>query len=52
MTLQPFADPLRITGDRRGGWVGHVCEDGIKHRAGTVHEPLNMLVDLAVDRPK
>ena len=24
-------------------------EDGVKHRAGTLHEPLNMLVDLAVD---
>ena len=26
-----------------------MLEDGVKHRAGTLHEPLNMLVDLAVD---
>ena len=25
-----------------------MLEDGVKHRVGTLHEPLNMLVDLAV----
>jgi hypothetical protein len=49
MMLQPFDDPLRVTSHGRGRRVVHVCEDGIKHRASTLHEPLNMLVDLAVD---
>ena len=26
-----------------------MLEDGVEHRAGTLHKPLNMLVDLAVD---
>ena len=26
-----------------------MLEDGVKHRAGTLHEPLDVLVDLAVD---
>ena len=41
--------PSRVIGYRRGWSVVHVLEDGVKHRAGTLHEPLNMLVDLAVD---
>ena len=49
MTLQPFDGPLRVISHGRGGRVGHVLEDGVKHRAGTLHEPLNMLVDLAVN---
>ena len=49
MMLQPFDDPLRIASHGRGGRVVHVLEDGVKHRAGTLHEPLNMLVALAVD---
>ena len=49
MMLQPLDDPLRVTGHGRGWRVVHVFEDGVKHRAGTLHEPLNMLVALAVD---
>ena len=49
MPLQPFADPLRVTGHGRGWRVGHVREDGVKHRAGAFHESLNMFVGLAVD---
>ena len=26
-----------------------MLEDGVEHRAGALHEPLDMLVDLAVD---
>ena len=26
-----------------------MLEDGVEHRAGTLHEPLDMRVDLAVD---
>ncbi len=49
MMLQPFDDPLRVTSHGRGRRVVHVFEDGVEHRAGTLHEPLDMLVDLAVD---
>ena len=47
--LQPFDDPLRVTSHGRGRRVVHVFEDGVKHRAGMLHEPLNMRVDLTVD---
>ena len=49
MMLQPFDDPLMVIGHGRGRRVVHVLEDGVKHRAGTLHEPLNMLFALAVD---
>ena len=49
MTLQPFDDPLRVTSHRRGWRVVHVCEDGVEHRTGTLHQPFNVLIDLAVD---
>ena len=49
MTRQPFDDPLRVTSHGRGWRVVHVCEDGIEHRTGTLHQPFNVLVDLAVD---
>ena len=49
MMLQPFDDPLRVISHGRGWRVVHVLEDGVKHRAGALHEPLNMLVVLAVD---
>ena len=49
MMLQPFDDPLRVVSHGRGRRVVHVLEDGVEHRAGTLHEPLDMLVDLAVD---
>ena len=26
-----------------------MLEDGVEHRAGTLHKPFNMLLDLAVD---
>ncbi len=47
--LQPFDDPLRVIGHGRGRRVVHVLEDGVEHRAGTLHEPLDVRVDLAVD---
>ena len=49
MRLQPFDDPLRVTSHGRGRRVVHVFEDGVKHRAGVLHEPFDMRVDLAVD---
>ncbi len=49
MTLQPFDDPLRVISHGRGWRVVHVCEDGVQHRAGTLYEPFNMLVGVAVD---
>ena len=49
MMLQPLDDPLGITGHRCGRRVIQVREKGIKYRAGTLHQPLNMLVDLAVN---
>ncbi len=47
--LQPLDHPLTVISHGRGWRVIHVLEDGVKHRAGTLHEPLNMLVDLAVN---
>ena len=49
MTLQPFDGPRRVISHGRGWRVGDVLEDGVKHGAGTLHQTLNMLVDLAVD---
>ena len=49
MTLQPFDDPLRIVSHSRDWRVVHVLEDGVQHRAGTLDEPLDVLVVLAVD---
>ena len=49
MPLQPFDDPLRVISHRHGRRVVHVCEDGVKHRPGTLYEPFNVLVGLAVD---
>ena len=49
MMLQPFDGPLRVTSHGRGWRVVHVLEDGVEHRAGTLHEPVNMLVVLTVN---
>ena len=49
MTLQPFDGPLTVTSHGRVRRVVHVLEDGVEHRASTIHEPLDMRVDLAVD---
>ena len=49
MMLQPFDDSLRVISHGRGWRVVHVLEDGVEHRAGTLHEPLNMLVGLTVN---
>ena len=46
---QPLDDPPRVTCHRRGGRVVHVFEDGVEHRAGTLHEPLDVRYDLAID---
>ena len=49
MMLQPLADLLRITRHGRAWRIVHVSEDGIKYGAGTLHEPVDMLVGLAVN---
>src|SRR5689334_12328683 len=48
MPLQPFDDALRIISHARGRRVVHVCENGVKHRPRTLHQPLNVLIGLAV----
>ena len=49
MPLQPFGNLLRVISHGHGRRVVHVCEDGVKHRPGALHQPLNVLVGLAVD---
>ena len=49
MMRQPFDDPLRVTSHGRGRRVVHVFEDGVEHRTGTLDEPFDVLVDLAVN---
>ena len=49
MVLQPFDHPVGVIGHGRGGGVVHVLEDGVEHRARNRHEPLDMVVDFAVN---
>ena len=49
MSLQPFGGFLGVIGHGRRRRVLHVCEDGVKHRAGTRDELVNVFVDLAVN---
>ena len=49
MLLQPLDDPFTVASHGRGRRVVYVLEDGVEHRAGALHEPLDMLIALAVD---
>ena len=49
MGLQPCDDSLRVVSHGHGRSVFHVFEDGIKHRAGILHEPCQMRLDLTVE---
>ena len=50
MLVQPFdRRSRRLLSDGRGWRVVHVLEDCVKHRACIFHQPLEVLVGLAVD---